>query len=581
MRRRSNTQNSVKSHRSRLTADARTVGRTTARQTKFSVAGPSDPSVLRTAHEPFVSPGYADLNPEYDQPHSAKPVWGLAKAMPRVVRPGMIPTADELHQAALNPELPAENSHAEGVDVDPNELEAGRMEANLDAAKVRAQVKDARQQRENNFLNFVKTGVRTKTNQKTRMSRQASNLSRSSSRRQRWAEQVREERRQSQQPQHLPTTYEEEEPESSDDESHDHRKTRKHHDGPPEYDGHGTQSSPHDDSSPADHASVTTLDPDEGEYNESEKFPDEVEPLLENMVEDEVYNNHTTWSVWRTEYREALAEMLGVIVQLTLGLSANLSVLAAGNGNPNTLNWAWGFATMIAIYVSGGVSGAHLNPTITAVLWFYRGFPKRKMPEFLAGQFLGAFIAPFVAYGVYLAAIQNWEAANGTASIIGSFVTNPGQTYVGTATAFFNEFVGTAFLVIIIMALGDDQNAPPGAGMNSFIVGLVITALTFAFSFNTGMALNPVRDFGPRLALLCLGYGGQLFTDPFWFYGPFAASLCGGFVGAGIYDFFVFTGGESPINYPWGRTKRAAIKSRDKWATRMHLKKKKPEGAES
>lgn len=493
----------------------------------------------------------------------------------------MIPTADELHHAALNPELPAENSQAEGVDVDPNELEAGRMEANLDAAKVRAQVKDARQQRENNFLNFVKTGVRTKTNQKTRMSRQASNLSRSSSRRQRWAEQVREERRQSQQPQHLPTTYEEEEPESSDDESHDHRKTTKHHDGPPEYDGHGTQSGAHHDSSPADHASVTTLDPDEGEYNESEKFPDEVEPLLENMVEDEVYNNHTTWSVWRTEYREALAEMLGVIVQLTLGLSANLSVLAAGNGNPNTLNWAWGFATMIAIYVSGGISGAHLNPTITAVLWFYRGFPKRKMPEFLAGQFLGAFIAPFVAYGVYLAAIQNWEAANGTASIIGSFVTNPGQTYVGTATAFFNEFVGTAFLVIIIMALGDDQNAPPGAGMNSFIVGLVITALTFAFSFNTGMALNPVRDFGPRLALLCLGYGGQLFTDPFWFYGPFAASLCGGFVGAGIYDFFIFTGGESPINYPWGRTKRAAIKSRDKWATRMHLKKKKPEGAES
>jgi hypothetical protein len=79
--------------------------------------------------------------------------------------------------------------------------------------------------------------------------------------------------------------------------------------------------------------------------------------------------------------------------------------------------------------------------------------------------------------------------------------------------------------------------------MNSFIVGLVITALTFAFSFNTGMALNPVRDFGPRLALLCLGYGGQLFTDPYWFYGPFAASLCGAFVGAGIYDFAIFTGG--------------------------------------
>lgn len=548
-----------------------TAGRSTARQTKFSVAGPApgEASILRTAHEPFVAPGYADLNPEYDQPHSAKPVWGLAKAMPRVVRPGMIPTRQEVVQAALEPELPAENSHKQGVDVDPNQLEAGRMNADLDAAKVRAQVKDARQQRENNFLNFVKTGVRTKT-ARTRMSRQDSRLSRSSSRRERWAEQVREERRQG----HLPTTYEEEEPDSEED---DDRRPGKAgpSEGPPEYSAGGGQGEQPATTSHADHASVSTIDPDgESDLDENEKFPEEMEPLLENMMEDEVFNNHTTWSVWRTEYREGLAEMLGTIVQLTIGLSANLSVLAAGNGNPNTLNWAWGFATMIAIYVSGGISGAHLNPTLTMTLWFYRGFPKRKMPEFWAGQFLGAFVAPFIAYGLYYAAIQNYIATNGNAGVIGSFVTNPGQSYVDTATAFFNEFVGTVFLVITIMALGDDQNAPPGAGMNSFIVGLVITALTFAFSFNTGMALNPSRDFGPRLALLCLGYGGQLFTDPYWFYGPFAGSLCGAFVGAGIYDFFIFTGGESPINYPWGRTKRAAIKSKDKWARRLHLAKK-------
>ena len=238
-----------------------------------------------------------------------------------------------------------------------------------------------------------------------------------------------------------------------------------------------------------------------------------------------------------------------------------------------------GFATMIAIYVSGGISGAHLNPTLTVTLWFYRGFPKRKMPEFWAGQFLGAFVAPFIAYGVYYAAIHaHLSTATGSPSdIIGNFVTSPAPTYVGQATAFFNEFVGTVFLVITIMALGDDQNAPPGAGMNSFIVGLVITALTFAFASNTGMALNPSRDFGPRLALLCLGYGGDLFTDPFWFYGPFAATLCGAFVGAGIYDFFIFTGGESPINYPWGRTKRAAVKSKNKWLRRLHLKKKEEE----
>lgn len=129
----------------------------------------------------------------------------------------MIPTRDEVVEAALNPELPAENSQKVGADVDPNELEAGRMDASLDPTKVAAQVKDARKQRENNFLNYVKTGVRTKT-VASKVARTSSRISRSSSRRERWAEQVREERRQSQAqaqaPAHLPTTYEEEEPES-------------------------------------------------------------------------------------------------------------------------------------------------------------------------------------------------------------------------------------------------------------------------------------------------------------------------------------------------------------------------------
>jgi aquaglyceroporin related protein len=326
--RRRSVQPSIRSHRSRLT-DGRTIGRSTARQTKFTVAGAGETSQLRTAHEPFVSPGYADLNPEYDQPHSAKPVWGLAKAMPRVVRPGMIPTREEVIEAALKPELPAENSHKVGADIDPNELEAGRMDASLDPAKVRAQVKDARKQRENNFLNFVKTGVRSKT-VASKVARTSSKLSRTSSRRERFAEQVRLEQENA----HLPTTFEEEEPESEDEEERRPGRAR-FSESEPRYSvgaGHASH---------ADHASVTTVDADGSEFDVDEKFPEEMEPLLEDLIEDEVFNNHTTWSVWRTEYREALAEMLGTIVQLTIGLCANLAVLASGQPAGTTLNWAW------------------------------------------------------------------------------------------------------------------------------------------------------------------------------------------------------------------------------------------------
>jgi len=81
-----------------------------------------------------------------------------------------------------------------------------------------------------------------------------------------------------------------------------------------------------------------------------------------------------------------------------------------------------------------------------------------------------------------------------------------------------------------------------GAGMNAFIIGLLITLLTLCFAYQTGAALNPSRDFGPRLALLALGYPKTLFTNPYWLYGPWAGSLAGSALGAFIYDAAVFTG---------------------------------------
>ena len=135
-------------------------------------------------------------------------------------------------------------------------------------------------------------------------------------------------------------------------------------------------------------------------------------------------------------------------------------------------------------------------------------------------------------------------------------------------------FLGTAFLATAVLALGDDQNAPPGAGMNALIIGFVVCVLDISFAFQTGAALNPSRDFGVRLAMLSLGYGSELFTNPYWFYGPIAATILGAFVGALLYDVFIFTGGESPVNYSWTRTKRATRKGAKKWARRMRLKRK-------
>jgi len=510
---------------------------------QFTLAGPDETPQVMAAHEPFVHPGYVDLNPAYEQPSNAKPVWSLAKPLPRVVRPGMVPTKSELLENRMNAQLPAENSQKLGLDVDPNELEKGRIEKSADLRKIAAQVTDARIQRENNF---IKTVLGSETAASTRLS--GASLSRSRTG-------VQVPAASSPQLSAVPENGVKVD-DGGSDEQHDIGE------------GQDTEFAEHLDDrhdEPIEGiVSLETLGLDEAAY------PEDLHPLVQNLVEEEVHNNHTAWSVIRTHHREALAESLAVFVQLTVGFCADLSVTVAKAGNPNTTDWAWGFATMIAIYISGGVSGAHLNPTITIMLWFYRGFPKRKMPEYFLAQFIGAFCAALASYGVYYVSIQHYLTTDSADGIITSFVTSQRSSYINAPTALFNEFVGTMFLTVTVLALGDDQNAPPGAGMNSLIVGLVIACLSMAFANQTGAALNPSRDFGPRLALLALGYGSELFTNPYWFYGPFVGTLCGSFTGAFLYDFMIFTGGESPINYPLDRTRRAMRKSRMKWRRRLH-----------
>ncbi|KAJ5569618.1 MIP transporter [Penicillium hispanicum] len=519
-------------------------------QGKFTLAGPEETPQLRLSHEPFVQPGYGDLNPSYEQPNNTKPVWSLAKPLPRVVRPGMVPTKEELLQQLANAQLPAENSQRLGLDVNPNDLEQGKIEKTADPRKMAAQVEDARLQREQNFMNKILNGDTASTRQGSRLSRASSTRLRRPSAWRASQEQL--------------STVEEGGSQATDETETQGRKPEFYSDDPlrpvPE-----EAEQPYDDAANDQKFEIPGLD--------HEACPEDLHPLVQELVEDEVHNNHTTWSVIRTHHREALAEALAVFVQLTIGFCVDLSVTVANQGNPNTTAWAWGFATMIGIYISGGVSGAHLNPAITSMLWFYRGFPKRKMPEYFAAQFIGAFCAGLAAYGVYYHSIVYYSASNSDTGIINSFVTNQREAWIGPATAFFNEFIGTCFLAVTVLALGDDQNAPPGAGMNSLIIGIVITCLCMTFGYQTGAAFNPSRDFGPRLALLAVGYPNDLFLNPYWFYGPWVGAVTGAFMGGFLYDFFIFTGGESPVNYPLERTQRAIKKSGMKWKRRLHIAK--------
>ncbi|KAI4724123.1 aquaporin-like protein [Aureobasidium sp. EXF-10728] len=520
----------------------RATGTSLGNEEPFSLAGPQDVVAVAHQHVPYVDPGYAQLNPAYTQPMHAKPVWSLAKPLPRVVRPGMVPTASEIDHI---------NQQAGDTEITEGDVEQG-PEPTLRLGRVSSKLQAVRAERERRFLEGRSGSKRVA---RSRADSQSSMHSQNN-------QQLRPEisAQQASTVDVLPNVAEEHEP-------MDHEQFPEYNetfDAAPSY----RPTYEFDDSFSANTALDDTVPSDDDLT------------LTNNNLEDEVYNAHTHWSVIRHRFRQELAEFLAVLVQLTLGFCADLSITLGGASANNAIfgSLAWGFATMTAIYIAGGPSGAHLNPVITIVLYIFRGFPKRQMGGYILAQFLGAFFAGFIAYGIFSSQISAYIASptagttqqQATQDILNAFLTGLRNDNVTLAAGYFTEFVATAFLSLVVLALGDDTNTPPGAGMTALILGFVICVLLQAFGSTTGAALNSTRDLGPRLALYALGFSGELlWKGNWWLWGPWLACIPGGIVGAMMYDVCIFTGGESPINYPRKRVWRAGHKAKKKWAKRL------------
>lgn len=228
---------------------------------------------------------------------------------------------------------------------------------------------------------------------------------------------------------------------------------------------------------------------------------------------------------------EYVVEAAAVFIQLAIGFCANIAAVT-NKSHPDT-SWIWGSATMIATYLSGNISRAHLNSSITIVLWFYRGFPKRKVPRYLGAQFLGAFLAAIAAYSLCYQSIERYLTTSSENLIVSSFVAVQYAVGIGPATVFITEFMGALFLAVMVLAVDDKS---PSTGMRSIIFGLVVVCLHAAFASQTGAVFNPSRDLGTRLALLALGYDSDLFRNVTCLCWSYLGSISGALIGGLLYD---------------------------------------------
>jgi MIP family channel proteins len=243
--------------------------------------------------------------------------------------------------------------------------------------------------------------------------------------------------------------------------------------------------------------------------------------------------------------REALAEFLGTFVLIIFGVgSVAQAVFSHSLQNPLSIHLAWGIAVTLGIYIAAGVSGAHLNPAVTLAMAVHRRFPWRKIPEYWFAQFLGAFFAAAVVFTVYHEALQNFDGGvrqvlgpQGTAGI---WATYPQQFLSTMPGGLLDQIIGTALLVCVIFALSDQKNFSPSEKMAPLFVGATVVLIGVSLGYNAGYAINPARDFGPRLFTYFAGWGNAVFTSGNgWWWVPILGPLLGAILGGSVYDFLI------------------------------------------
>ena len=243
---------------------------------------------------------------------------------------------------------------------------------------------------------------------------------------------------------------------------------------------------------------------------------------------------------------ELAAEFFGTLILLLFGNGVvAMVVLFADPANPHAIvnggftniNFAFGIGVTMGIYVAGRISGAHLNPAVTLAVAAFRGFSWVKVIPYWIAQTAGAFCAAAIVYWNYRPQFHLVDPnLDHTAGVFTTFPAFPDLPSAG----LLDQTIGTAILVFLIFALIDNRNSPPQANLTPVLIGAIVVGIGMAFGGLHGYAINPARDFGPRLFTVVAGFKNNGLTDGgFIFWVPIVGPLIGGVIGGAAYDFRV------------------------------------------
>jgi len=255
----------------------------------------------------------------------------------------------------------------------------------------------------------------------------------------------------------------------------------------------------------------------------------------------------------------AVGEFFGTFLLAFFGCgSVCAAVLTGAQVGVFQVAIVWGLGIATAIYLTGSLSGAHLNPAVTLALAAWNGFSWRRVPGYVVAQLLGAFAAAAALYLAFAGPLRVFEethhilrgqpGSEASAMIFGEFFPNPGgrpfdskaMAMIGPGTAFYVEALGTAILVLVILCTTDERNGSRPGLLTAATIGLTITMLISLLAPLTMAGFNPARDFAPRVFSALTGWGSVPFTanGSGWFTVYILGPITGGQLGAILYRLF-------------------------------------------
>ncbi len=204
------------------------------------------------------------------------------------------------------------------------------------------------------------------------------------------------------------------------------------------------------------------------------------------------------------------------------------------------ITFGWSMAVYVAVIVSADMSGAHLNPAVTLGLAFSGLFDWVKVAPFIVSQVLGAMAGAAI---VYLFFKNHFKITESPGAKKACFCTAPAIR--DFRSNFFSEVVGTFVLILAVLLISLPQldyvslgRSKVGMGsLGALPVALVVFSVGLSLGGTTGYAINPARDFGPRVVHALLPIKNKDNNDWQYAWIPVAGPVTGAALAAVVYWF--------------------------------------------